>query len=279
MNKEKVKNIFPYFKENGLKLTLLKIFRGVTDRIILRILASFYIPKHFKNRNGLEIGGPSPLFFSNDIIPIYRYVAKLDGVNFSEVNVWGGSIDVSRGYLVEGKVMGAQFISDATNLAELPQNYYDFILSCNNIEHLANPLKAVEKWVSLLKSGGILLVVAPRKDHNFDHKRRIVNFSHLLDDYNNHIDERDLSHLDEILALHDLNKDSRAGTYAQFCQRSINNFDNRCLHQHVFDLGVLSEIYKHFNVSTFMKYETYADYIIIGKKEMGVMSSGGRRNP
>jgi SAM-dependent methyltransferase len=140
-------------------------------------------------------------------------------------------------------------------------------LSCNNIEHVANPLKAIEQMVSVLKPNGALLVIVPRKESNFDHNRNIVKFAHLVENYDNNIQENDLGHLEEILRLHDLTLDPAAGTPEQFKERSLKNFENRCLHHHVFDLNVLSEIYTYFKLSIVAEFEIQTDYVIIGLKK------------
>jgi len=159
------------------------------------------------------------------------------------------------------------YISDATDLSDIADNRYDFILSSNNLEHIANPLKAVKRQLEKLKKGGLLITVVPRKETNFDHRREIVSFQHLIDDYQNDVSEKDLSHLSEILQSHDLTKDPAAGTYEDFKKRSLNNYENRCLHQHVFDLEVLSKIYDYFNLKILSCENITADYVIIGEKQ------------
>jgi SAM-dependent methyltransferase len=170
------------------------------------------------------------------------------------------------GYIINAKRFGNLYIVDAVNLAIIEDDIYDFVLSCNNIEHIANPMKAIQQWLLKLKKDGIILVVASRKEANFDHKREIVKFEHILDDFNNEIAETDLTHLDEILSLHDLKMDTPAGTYEQFRIRSLDNFNNRCLHHHVFDLEILRKIFEYFKLKIIYEEKIYSDYIIIGKK-------------
>ena len=101
------------------------------------------IEKYFLNNNGLEIGGPSGCFKKNRLIPIYDKITNLDGVNFSSSTVWTGAIDKEKGFIIDGKHVGRQYILDAVDLTSIEKNTYDFILSCNNIEHIANPIKAL----------------------------------------------------------------------------------------------------------------------------------------
>jgi hypothetical protein len=57
----------------------------------------------------------------------------------------------------------------------------------------------------------------------------------MIEDFERQTGEDDLTHLTEILALHDLALDPEAGNPEHFEARSRRNFENRCLHQHVFN--------------------------------------------
>jgi SAM-dependent methyltransferase len=216
------------------------------------------------NKYGLEIGGPSNFFGKRGYMPVYSKVRALDGVNWSADTLWN-SQNAAKGFFVNGRRMGDFYAADATDLSTVNKEY-DFVLSCNNIEHIANPLKAVQQWIGKLKTDGILVLVAPRRKHNFDHRRKVVQFEHCVDDFENNVGEDDLSHLDEILELHDLRRDKPAGNYEQFKARSLKNIENRCLHHHVFDLETLERICKYFNLQVVFKKWTYSDYIVIAKK-------------
>ena len=93
---------------------------------------------------------------------------------------------------------------DATDLNKIPDLSYEFILSSNCLEHVANPIKALKEWVRVLKGDSLILLVLPSKEYTFDHNRPITKFKHLIEDYNNDTKESDLTHLDEILKSHDL---------------------------------------------------------------------------
>jgi len=250
-------------KKNGIRGSILKIKYRLKNN---RIKKFAHIRKYFKNKTGLEIGGPSEAFMNSGYIPVYKIMKTLDGINFSYSTVWTGNIEESKGFIVNGKNVGKIYIADATEQSQIKDSAYDFILSSNNIEHIANPMKAIEQWILKLKRNGVLVIVAPRKEINFDHKRETVNFTHLMEDYNNGIDEHDLTHLNEILKLHDLSMDPPAGTFEQFRERSLKNYENRCLHHHVFDLKVLEEMCLYFKLKPVLMEEKECDYIIVAKK-------------
>lgn len=263
-------------KKNGIKGCTCKLYAKMCGllkhyaRSILLIKNYKIIKKSVSGRRGLEIGGPSPVFNKLDYIPIYHKIKSIDGANFSNETVWTGNVKTENGFYMNGKLIcnggGHLYISDATDLEMVPDNMYDFILSSNNIEHIANPMKAIEKWLLKLKSNGVILIVAPRKESNFDHLRNVTSYLHILDDYKKNIGEDDLTHLDEILLLHDLSMDIPAGTPEQFKERSLKNFENRCLHQHIFDLDLLREIFDYFHIQILLKEQRYTDYTIVGRK-------------
>jgi hypothetical protein len=69
------------------------------------------------------------------------------------------------------------------------------------------------------------------------------------------VNEDDLSTLPEILLNHDLRLDSAAGNLGNFTKRSLDNFNNRCLHHYVYDDALLMEICNYFE-SKFIYKET-----------------------
>jgi SAM-dependent methyltransferase len=221
----------------------------------------------FKDKYGLEIGGPSHIFRHEGILPIYPIVQGLDGVNFSENTLWEHDLKEGSNYVCCEGSSGVQFICEVTELSKrISQSTYDFVVSSNCFEHIANPLKAMKECLSAIKSQGILMLVLPRKEVNFDHNRSEVSFQHILSDWTKEIGEGDFTHLNEILEFHDLVLDPYAGTFEQFKTRSLQNHSNRALHHHVFDLEVLSAMYKFFGVEVLESINTGFEYIIVGRK-------------
>lgn len=218
-----------------------------------------------ENKHGVEVGGPSALF--KTVLPVYEFVGRLDGVNFSTETIWEGRLESGENFNYYRNRTGHQFIADATDLSELPSEGYDFLLSSNCLEHVANPLKALIEWKRVIKPGGALILVLPNKESNFDHRRPFTTFEHLLDDLNGDVGEDDLTHLDEILALHDLPMDPPAGDLEHFRQRSLKNFENRTLHHHVFDVPLIEKMLDHVGLEILDMTTTRTDFFALGRKE------------
>jgi SAM-dependent methyltransferase len=259
---EQIKWLAMSFEKNGLFYTA----RVVSRRILgVKIKKYDHLKKMFENREGIEIGGPSDIFRKNGYIPIYDIAKGLDGCNFSTNTVWEGDIQNGKPYhFCKGK-NGVQFISEATNLAMVPDEKYDFLISSNCLEHIANPLKAITEWSRVLKKGGHILLILPEKDLCFDHRRPVTSYEHILNDFRKGVTEDDLGHLDEILELHDLDMDRPAGNPEQFRARSLKNHENRTLHHHVFDIHLLKRIFDDLHLEI-MLLDTGFQNIIVGKK-------------
>ena len=209
----------------------------VARRILGRYVASQKrFRKQIENKFGLEIGGPSGVFGDAGVLPLYRLVAGLDNCVFAVETIWEGRRAEGHTFSYHPrKANGFNFIREATDLHGIGDHRYDFVLSSHNLEHISNPVKALKEWMRVVKPGGAIIVLLPYYRRTFDHRRKPTPVEHMLEDYELGRDERDLTHLEEVLELHDLSRDPAAGSKDHFRQRSFRNFENRCLHHHVFD--------------------------------------------
>jgi SAM-dependent methyltransferase len=191
-----------------------------------------YLP-YIEGKNGLEIGGPTGIFREGDIVPVYGHIGTLDNCDFSTSTAWAKhteSFDFN-----PRKAPGRTFFCDGSALKPIGESTYDVLLSSHNLEHFANPVKALKEWRRVLRPGGALILILPFYKATFDHRRKPTSVEHMLNDFEVNMGEDDLTHLPEILRKHDLALDVGAGTPEQFHKRSLDNFSNRCLHHHVFN--------------------------------------------
>lgn len=193
-----------------------------------------------QSQRGLEIGGPSRIFLKKKILPVYPCVQHLDNVNFASQTAWeAGLRDGGDFHFDPDRPPGRQYLREATALSGFADAAYDFVLSSHCLEHVANPLAALVEWRRVVRDGGHLLLILPNPRPIFDHRRPITTLAHLREDFARPTGEDDLTHLPEILQLHDLARDLPAGTPEEFRQRALLNPQNRCLHHHVFDLNLM----------------------------------------
>jgi len=177
-----------------------------------------------KNKNGVEIGGPSK---TGEVL--YKNANIIDNIIFSKNTIWSNH-ETSEYRYYENKI-GKVIINDAVNISNINDNQYDFVFSSHTLEHIANPLKALKEWLRITKNDGYIIIIVPEKSCCFDHRRNYSKFETLP----------------EILRNHDLRLDPLAGNFEQFTKRSLDNFNNRCLHHYVYSDLLLLEICKYFN--------------------------------
>ena len=186
-------------------------------------------------KRGLEVGGPSDVFRPDCPLDLYAAVGGLDNCDFSNSTVWQAHLEPEYRFHPE-KEAGRSMFCEGTNLATVADGSYDFVLSSHNLEHFANPVKALREWKRILRPGGVLILALPNYRRTFDHRRKPTSVDHMLDDFTHNVGEDDLTHLPEIFALHDRSRDPASGTQEYFENRSRKNIENRCLHHHVFDM-------------------------------------------
>jgi SAM-dependent methyltransferase len=204
-----------------------KVLRRITHR---KCHGYSLMRPHLEGKYGLEIGGPSRIFCRDHLIPVYGVCSRIDACNFSSDTIWTTDAD-SRMF---GARFGKQFVAEARDFRAVADGNYDFVLASHVLEHVANPLRALSEWKRVVRVGGTILCILPHKRRTFDHKREFTSLEHIEEDYRADRQEDDLTHLDEILRLHDLNLDPPAGSWIEFRKRCLRNAEFRAMHHHVF---------------------------------------------
>jgi SAM-dependent methyltransferase len=202
--------------------------------------------RELQSRKGLEIGGPSTMLADDGPIPVYDVLTSLDNCLYSGSTIWTGTITEGDTFVYQiGKPNGRQILCEGTDLRSIENSSYECILACHCLEHIANPLAALAEWKRVLKEDGLLFLILPHKDGTFDWKRPTTLLTHMVQDYERGVGEDDLTHLDEVLQLHDLSRDPGAGTKEQFRKRCQENQVHRAMHHHVFDTMTALAIVNH----------------------------------
>ncbi len=116
------------------------------DQLFEKYLDEVFDIQTFIGKTGLEIGGPTKLFFN-----IYKQCTICDNVNFSKNTVW--CKHETNDYKYKDRIIGKNWIADAINMYQIESEKYDFVLSSNNLEHIANPLKALGEFSRVVKKG------------------------------------------------------------------------------------------------------------------------------
>jgi SAM-dependent methyltransferase len=206
-----------------------------------------------EGKAGIEIGGPTDVFQPwytisrffygmSTPLPIYDRLGSLDNCNFSSQTMW--STHDGAYHFSKRRPGGKNIIADGSALSPVSDQSYDFVLSSHNLEHFANPVKALREWKRITRPNGGLILVVPDYRRTFDHGRMPTWVDHMMEDFENNMDESDTTHVEEVLQSHDLMLDGtlKTHTFEELRERSLDNFTNRALHHHVFDEVNITEL-------------------------------------
>lgn len=177
-----------------------------------------------RGRDGIEIGGPSPIFERDGALPLYPMIGSLENYGFQ----------ASEGTFAFSGRTGASHACEASALPVRDASC-DFVLSSHVLEHMANPLHALREWHRVLKANGSLLLVLPDGARTFDHKRMTTGWEHLLADLAAGRPETDRTHIAEALELTDT-KHWTFNEWPGWRGYYENNVAARSIHHHVFDM-------------------------------------------
>lgn len=216
------------------------------------------------NKTGFEFGDPAHAIWG--YFGIYDSAASVDVSHYLQDPAKDPGLEEGRPFMWRNLPKGRQYNRDAVDLQAVMSNHYDFICISDTLEHVANPFKALLEWARVVRPGGLMLIIFPYKNVTADKNRDVTKIEHLIDDYRNFVNEADVSHIDEILRLHDISLDTASKGLDDFKAKAQKNFEHRILHHHVYDQKLLYEIYRclNFEVKIQMTWEFLN--LIIGEK-------------
>ncbi len=84
---------------------------------------------------------------------------------------------------LEGEPVPVDVMDDARNLEKFTDDSLDFVIANHLLEHLEDPLGALKNFLRVLRTGGILFLSVPDKNHTFDKSRAVTTIEHLLRDH------------------------------------------------------------------------------------------------
>ena len=84
--------------------------------------------------------------------------------------------------LDERTLVDPAHILSADDLGTIPSESFDFLVSNHLLEHIPDPIAAVEEWLRVLRPGGVLYLSVPNSLGNlYDYRREPVRIGHLLE--------------------------------------------------------------------------------------------------
>lgn len=161
---------------------------GLFDRNTIRKDAAL----RFLRGDGIEIGALDfPLRLPRGAR--VRYVDHLDEVGLREVH----STTLSEGR----PLVVPDVVDDGTRLSSFADASLDFVVANHMLEHVEDPIAALEHQLRVLKIGGVLYLTLPDARQSFDAPRERTTVDHLLRDHHEGPQRSRCEHYEECAQL------------------------------------------------------------------------------
>lgn len=266
-----LKKIYNVFSSEGISGIYLRLAIR-SAKIFPRRISGYKKYTNLFSGKGIEFGGPSENFRSHGYFPLYEIAECVDNCNFSSETPWEKNLKSDQSfYYHSSKEPGMQFCTEASDLHMIEDETYDFVASCHMLEHSANPIKVLYEWQRVLKNNGTLLLLLPHKEATFDKSREITSLEHMINDFECDMDETDQTAVDEAISLYNKKYDTGIDNdlYSSFFDEDLmrDNFKNRLVHHHVFNLHSAVKMVDYVN------FEILHIENILGKTSFGIHNS------
>lgn len=120
----------------------------------------------------------------------------------------------------------------------------DFIIASHVIEHVRDPIGAINTAWDKLKKGGELVLIVPKRERTLDKTRPATQLEHLIEDNKNPSRYRDALHVVEFYAH--TNKIKNLKQVYDLAIKSITD-DQHSMHYHVWNEQEFNKVIKYIN--------------------------------
>jgi SAM-dependent methyltransferase len=92
--------------------------------------------------------------------------------------------------LPPARIVEPDIICDGATLDAMSDSSFDFVVANHLLEHMPDPLRALDNWFRVLRPKGVLYLLVPDMLHTFDADRPLTSVDHMIKD-NSNSTERD----------------------------------------------------------------------------------------
>jgi len=191
--------------------------------------------------SGLEIGA------LHNPMPIDRSQASVRYVDVMSLD------DQRRHYpeLAGYTLVKPDIVAEADALPMLGAASQDFIIANHLLEHVADPIGALEEWYRLLRPGGVLFLALPDKRVTFDKDRPRTTLDHLIADHRDRGAASRLGHYEEYSRLvHKKTGDAFEQDLTNLLAR------NYSIHFHVWVADDIAELLRYVDAALGLRWKT-----------------------
>jgi SAM-dependent methyltransferase len=138
------------------------------------------------------------------------------------------------------QIKAPDIVSDIESMVGIEDASVDFVIANHVLEHVENPLRALQSMSRVLRGGGIAFIALPDKRFSFDVRRPITSLDHITADYNNGPDHSLAGHYEDWVH----NVEGRSG--AEGKERIAALLAARTnIHFHVWDYPAMEEMFDY----------------------------------
>lgn|SRR5487761_661013 len=91
--------------------------------------------------------------------------------------------DLNSQYPDQGDLVTVSIVGDAADLSALETDSVDFVIANHVVEHLQDPIRALQEMARVTRPGGLLYMAIPDQRVTFDRRRPATTVQHLVDEY------------------------------------------------------------------------------------------------
>jgi SAM-dependent methyltransferase len=92
----------------------------------------------------------------------------------------------------------ADYYGHATSLP-FHDHALDYVIASHVLEHVANPIAALEEWYRVVRPGGIIYLIVPNRRATWDRNRPLTTVEHMQDDFVARTTPADATHIDDFV--------------------------------------------------------------------------------
>lgn len=173
-------------------------------------------------------------------------------------------------------------LAEADNLDMFRNESLDFVIANHLLEHIPNPVAAIEEWLRILRNNGVLYLSLPNYCCNeYDFQRRPASLDHIIDDFQNKKKDKKEEHWKEFVEIVEgFPRDSL--DFSKCLHEQYRLKDNR-IHMHVFNKELIDDIieyikanlYSNLHVIDFFSFKYSFEIIVILRKQQLTTSTSG----
>jgi SAM-dependent methyltransferase len=181
--------------------------------------------------SGIEIGALQfPLPVRPDV-----YVRYADRLTLADARVHYRELDPH-------PLVDPTIICDAAMLTPCADRSVDFVVANHLLEHLKDPLAALQEWLRVVRPGGHIYVAVPEHTNPLDRLRSVTAFDHLIADFEDRLnrEEFDRAHYQEWVASTrpNLTAEEREAFEVELIGQGY------AIHFHTFDASTISALFR-----------------------------------